>query len=532
MLAWLSRWSVRRPVVVVVLWLAAVAGSFTVGIGVFDRLVSDVGLVPGSESEHGYTLIADGGPEPVTLTAIARTAADDPAVAAAVAELRATPGVLTVADPLPSTVGGTAVLMRVYLDPGRNSGAAAATVARRLGGIGPGVIVAGGPLTDDEFNTQAQADVQRAELLTTPVVLALLLIVFGGIVAAGLPLVVAVAGVGGTFAVLYAASHLTDVSVYAVQVATMLSVGLAVDYGLLVVNRFREERAVDADVPAAVTRTVATAGRTVLFSGLTVAAVLAGLLVFPEPFLRSMGLAGIGVTAVVVAAALTLLPALLALVGHRIRPATPAPADAGRFARLAHAVQRRPLVTLLAAAGVMLVLALPALDLRLSQVDPRLLPTDTQTRQVHDATVTHFPDLARPDPVLIAVAAPADSATVTDLRARIAAVPHVTGVETGGSGAVTVLRAGLDVPADSSAARHVVDAVRRLDPPVDMAVTGATAMLVDYERTITGHLPYAVAVIAAGTLALLFLFTGSVLLPVKAVATNVLSIGAALGAVV
>jgi RND superfamily putative drug exporter len=532
MLTWLSRWPVRRPVVVVVLWLAVVAGSFTVGIGVFDRLVTDVGLVPGSESDRAYTMIADSGPQPVTLTAIARTTADHPAVASAVAELRTTPGVLSVAEPLPSTTAGPAVLLRVNVEPGPDSGAVATTVARRLARIGPGVVVAGGPLTDDEFNTQAQADVQRAELLTTPVVLALLLVVFGGIVAAGLPLLVAVAGVGGTFAVLYAASHVTDVSVYAIQVATMLSVGLAVDYGLLVVNRFREERTSDPDVTGAVTRTVATAGHTVLFSGLTVAAVLAGLLVFPDPFLRSMGLAGIGVTAVVVAAALTLLPALLALVGHRIRPATPAPADGGRFARLARAVQRRPLVTLLAAGGVMVVIALPALDLRLSQVDPRLLPTDTQTRRVHDATVSHFPALARPDPVVIVVAAPADSATVNDLRTRIAAVPHVTGVETGGTGPVTVLRAGLDVPAHSPAARHVVDTVRRLDPPVEVAVTGGTAMLVDYQRTITGHLPYAIVVIAVGTLILLFLFTGSVLLPVKAVATNLLSIGAALGAVV
>jgi putative drug exporter of the RND superfamily len=508
-------------------------------------------MVPGSESERARTLIARAGPRPMELTAIVHgVPAADPAVRAAVhtavADVRATPGVLAVADPVVSAATGRAVLLRVEVAPGRAAEATARAVAERLRRIptdaGAGTVsVAGGSLTDDEFNTQAQADVQRAELLTTPVVLVLLLLLFGGLIAAGLPLVVAAAGVGGTFAVLSACSRFTDVSVYAIQVATMLSVGLAVDYGLLMVSRFREERAgVDADVPAAVARTVVTAGRTVVYSGLTVAAVLAGLLVFPEPFLRSMGLAGVGVVAVVVAAAVTLLPALLALAGHRIRPArarasgasASGTAGGGRFARIARAVQRRPLLTLLGAAAVMVLFALPVLGLRLAQVDARLLPEATQSRQVHDATVAHFPHLARPDPIVVAVAAPVDSPVVAALCERVAGVAHVAGVEVTGAGPVTVLRAAIDVPSHSAAARDAVAAIRTLDAPVEVAVTGDTAMLVDYQRTITDHLPYAVMIIAVGTLVLLFLFTGSVLLPVKAVATNVLSIGAALGAVV
>ncbi len=538
MLAAVARWSIRRPVLVVVCWLAAVAGAFTVGVGVFDRLVSDVGRVPGSESDRAYTLIAEAGPQPVVLTAIvAGPPVSDPAlrsaVGAAVTDLRAVPGVQSVADPLPSTTTGRAVLLRVELVAGPDSEAAAQVVAERLRRIGVGtVIVAGGALTDDEFNAQAQSDVQRAELFTTPIVLLLLLLVFGGIVAAGLPLLIAMAGVGGTFAVLYACSLVTDVSVYAIQVATMLSVGLAVDYGLLMVSRFREERAADPDVPAAVARTTATAGRTVVYSGLTVAAVLAGLLVFPEPFLRSMGLAGIGVVAVVVAAAVTLLPALLRLLGHRIKPANTPPAGGGLFARLAHAVQDRPLLTLLAAAGAVVVLALPVLNLRLAQVDARLLPAGTQTRQLYDATATHFPQLAGPNPIVVAVAAPAGSPAIADLRARIAAVPHVTGVELEGSGPVSVLRASIDGPTYSPAARQAVATIRSLPSPVELAVTGDTALLVDYQAMITGQLPYAIMIIAVGTLVLLFLFTGSVLLPVKAIVTNVLSIGAALGAVV
>jgi RND superfamily putative drug exporter len=215
--------STRRPVLVVLVWLAVVAGSFTVGVGVFGRLVSDVGVVPGSESDRGYTLIGQAGPEPVTLTAIVHgRPAVDPAVrdavAAAVADLRATPGVLAVAEPVASTATGTAFLLRVQVEPGRGAPAAARAVADRLRRIDVGTVtVAGGPLTDDEFNAQAQSDVQRAELLTTPVVLLLLLVVFGGLRAAVLPLVVAVAGVGGTFGILDGFSLIGDVSVYAIR---------------------------------------------------------------------------------------------------------------------------------------------------------------------------------------------------------------------------------------------------------------------------------------------------------------------------
>jgi RND superfamily putative drug exporter len=260
---------------------------------------------------------------------------------------------------------------------------------------------------------------------------------------------------------------------------------------------------------------------------MTIAAVLAGLIVFPDPFLRSMGLAGVGVVAVVVAAAVTLLPALLALVGHRITPARPT-TGVGTFGRIARAVQRRPLPVALAAAGVMLAIAVPVTDLRLGQVDARLLPTTTQTRQLYDAIAAHYPELNRPAPILVV----ADAPSVGDLRERVAAVPHVTGVEVRRTGPVTVLRATLDQPAHSTAARQTVAAIRAIPAPYEVDVTGDTAMLVDYQAMLTNRLPWAAGIIAVGTLVLLFLFTGSVLLPVKALATNLLSIGAALGAVV
>ena len=320
-LAALARASHRHPLLVVTAWLVLVAGCFAVGLGVFTRLEPDVGVVPGSESDRAFTLLREGGPQPVVLTAVvtSRSTVDDSstvdqslreAATTAVADLRGMPGVAEVTDPLPSTAIGGAVLVRISLLPDSAIVDTAEAVAERLRRIdvaevsarqpgasqrseertGPrlSVIVAGGPLTDSEFNAQAQSDVQRAELLTAPVVLLLLVLIFGGLRAAGLPLLVAVVGVGGTFAILYGFSLIGDVSVYAIQVATMLSVGLAVDYGLLTVSRFREERAAGLPVADAVIRAGATAGHTVVYSGLTVAAVLAGLLVFPDPFLRSM----------------------------------------------------------------------------------------------------------------------------------------------------------------------------------------------------------------------------------------------------
>lgn len=545
----MTRFVLRRPVVVIVLWVAVVCAGFTTGIGVFERLVSDVGAVPGSESDRGADRLAAAGPRPETISAvITGRPADDPAlrssVESAVAQLRAEPGVAEVSDPRPSDTG-QALSVRVVLRPGDTEEAAARAVAERLRQIEPGTVtMAGGPLTDDEFDSQAQSDVQRAEMLSLPVVLVLLLLVFGGLLAAGLPLLIAVLGIGTAFGILYAFSLISDVTVYAIQIVTMLSVGLAVDYALLVVNRFREERGrVPDDIRGAVARTVASAGRTVLFSGLVVSASLAGLVVFPEPFLRSMGFAGAAVVAVDMLAALTLLPALLVLLGHRIKPARPAPTAGGFFARVARAVQRRPGLVLVVTAAGLAALALPALNMRLSTGDPRLLPTSTQTRALYEAQATHFPDQNAPAPYLIVAdvkpgataggaATDPDSAALAAYRDQVASLPGITGVEVRQVGGVTVLRAATSDQPSSDAASRTVAAIRDLRPPFDVAVTGDAAELVDYRAMLVERLPWAAAVTVLASLALLFAFTGSVLLPVKAVLTNLLSIGAALGVVV
>ncbi|MEV4631444.1 MMPL family transporter [Micromonospora sp. NPDC049523] len=544
----LARFSVRRPVIVLVLWLAVVAAGFTVGIGVFERLVGTVGVVPGSESDRVLELRETVAPEPQRLTAIVTGVdANSPDVRAAVdraaAEVRSMPGVDSVAPAVPSPETGQALIFSITLAPGTTQSgtpdaedpadAVAEQAAERIHALdgdlpGSTVTVAGGSLTANEFSSQAARDVARAEILTTPVVLMLLLLVFGGLLAAGLPLLVAVAGVGGTFGVLFAFSEVSDVSVYAIQVVTMLAVGLAVDYALLIVNRFREERAVDAEVGGAVLRTAGTAGRTVFFSGLTVAVALAGLTVFPDPFLRSMGLAGVAVVVIDMLAALTLLPALLALLGRRISPRAAQPAGKGFFALVARFVQRRPAAVALSVLAVMVVIALPVLDLRLSLGDPRLLPASTQTRALYEERARHYPDRVRPDPVSTMVDAAPDSVEVSRLRQSIAGMAGVREVEVVPVGDLTLLNADVDQENQEAVAR----AARDLTSPVEVLVAGDAASLMDYRQMLGERLPWAAGLVALGTLVLLFLFTGSVLLPIKAVLTNLLSIGAALGAVV
>jgi len=394
----------------------------------------------------------------------------------------------------------------------------------------PSVVVAGGPLSDAEFEGQAQQDVARAEMISMPVVLILLFLVFAGLIAAGLPLLIAVVGVAGTFGILYTFSIVSEVSVYSIQLTTMLAVGLAVDYALLMVSRFREERRTAPDVPAAIAATAATAGRTVAFSGLTVAVALAGLVVFPDTFLRSMGLAGAAVVLVDMLAALTLLPALLTLLGRRIAAAKPR--TGGVFAGVARFVQRRPVLTLVVTAGVMLLLAAPVLGLRISEGDPRMLPASTETRQMWDRLTTHFPNQAGPGDIEVVADTTTGDPTLGQLRDGIAAIPGVGSVRVSSAGPeLTVLHATPSAPPEDPAARDTVAAIRALDTPLHVEVTGDAARLVDYRAMLTERLPWAIALVLAGTMLLLFAFTGSLLLPVKAVASNLLSISAALGIV-
>ncbi|WP_328876709.1 MMPL family transporter [Streptomyces sp. NBC_00287] len=541
MLSTLARTATRRPLTVILLWLLFLLLGFGLGTGVFGRLSDDVPDVPGTESQLAEEYLSGLDPTGETVTAVvAGEPVSDAALRAqverAVAEVREIAGVAAVPDPY-ATPGltardGQALIIPVTFEGGLDDDAeeeATDAAAERIRQIeAPDVHVSGGELLGRQLGERAQEDVKNAELISLPVVLALLLVVFGGLRAAALPLVIAVSGIAGAFLALFAFSEVTDISVYAIQVTTMLGLGLAVDYALLMLVRFREERRHTEDVVAAVHRTVAAAGRTVLFSGLTVAVSLTGLLVFPSVFLRSMGLAVAAVVVIDMLAAVTLLPALLTKFGGKIPPARVRPdREEGRlFARLARFAARRRIAVVATVVPVLLVLALPVTGMTINIGDAKQLPTSTEARQLYDTVDAHFPPGTGVSPITVVVKPGTDPATAERISALSGAESRQL------PGGTTVVEIQPPGSVDGKAATDLVERIRDLrgDEPVE--VTGVAARLVDFREMLAERAPWAAVTVLAGIFALLFAFTGSVLIPLRTIATTLLSLGAALGVVV
>ncbi|SNX65166.1 RND superfamily putative drug exporter [Streptomyces sp. TLI_55] len=542
MLSTLARTATRRPLTVITLWVLFLLLGFGLGTGVFGRLSDNVPEVPGTESEAAAEYLDRVDPSGDSITAVVEgTAVTDPAlrtqVEQAVADVRKMAGVAAVPDPY-TTPGltaedGRALLVPVALKGGLDDDAEERTVndaADRIKQIdAPDVHVSGGPLLGLQIGEKAQEDVRNAELISLPVVLALLLVVFGGLRTAALPLVIAVSGVAGAFLALFLFSSVTDISVYAIQVTTMLGLGLAVDYALLMLVRFREERRTTEDVVEAVHRTVAAAGRTVLFSGLTVAVSLTGLLVFPSVFLRSMGLAVAAVVVVDMLAAVTLLPALLTRFGRRIPPAKDRPeGEEGRvFARLARFSARNRVAVLAVVVPALLVLALPVTGMRINIGDAQQLPSSTEARQLYDTVDAHFPPGTGVSTVTVVLKPGTDAGTADRIRALS---PRAESRDL--PNGTTVVELPPSGSMDGGAATGLVKQVRELRGDAPVEVTGPAARLVDFRAMLADRAPWAALTVLAGIFVLLFAFTGSVLIPLRTIATTLLSLGAALGAVV
>jgi len=410
----------------------------------------------------------------------------------------------------------------------------------------------GGPVpTSLAVNDQVSADIARAESLSIPVLLVLLVVVFGGLAAASLPLAIGGLAVLGAFTALRVISLATDVSVFAVNIVTMLGLGLAIDYALFVVSRFREELAAGHDTERAVVRTMVTAGRTVLFSGLTVALALSAMLLFPLGFLRSMGFGGVAAVLVAMVGSLTVLPAILAVLGERVnalRVPLPGAArrrqsevqapDRGAWHAIASAVMRRPVLVVAGLTVVLVAMGTPFLRVAFGSPDARVLPVGTEERVAAEVLERSFPGSAtRPIDVVVRLAGPAADAgpELQGYADRLAAVPGVTSVAAAGLAGDTA-RLSLTYAPDpvSERARALVDTVRAVPGPAgsDVAVGGLTAANADTLAAIGRTLPWALLWVVGGMLLLLFLAFGSVVLPIKAVLMNVLSLGAAFGAVV
>jgi uncharacterized membrane protein YdfJ with MMPL/SSD domain len=406
------------------------------------------------------------------------------------------------------------------------------------------VDLGGAAIANTEVNTQVGKDLARAELFAFPFIFLLSLLFFRSLIASLLPPLLGGLAILLTFFALRIVSSFTDLSVFALNGVTGLGLGLAIDYSLFMVSRYREEAAVDGFNLDALRRTLATSGRTILFSSLTVAAALASLSVFPQLFLRSMGIAGAIVALVAAALALLVLPVVLALLGPRVNAFAPQwlqraadrdarPDETGAWYRLSQFVIARPRRIALIGSAALIALGVPFASIKFLPADASTLPASASAYQVDAALRTEFPP-GRTAPLELVVGVPAGSPQVKALAQRIRRLQDVSAV-------APARRAGSDLalidvapstPTYSAASRRLVYAVRALHPPFYLGVAGDTAGFVDLEDSLGTHLPFVLALVFGSTLLVLFLMTGSLTLGLTATLMNALSLSAVFGLLV
>jgi len=451
----------------------------------------------------------------------------------AAARLRREPFVAVVRPRAAISRDGRLVLVTAWF---KTNGPAVAPSVHGLARTLPG-LVGGTTLANEQVSRQSERDLLHAELIAFPLLLLLAFWVFRGVVAALLPVVAGLLSLFATLALLRLVNDVQPISVFALNLVTGAALGLAIDYSLLLVSRHREELARRGPGREALHATLATAGRTVAFSAVTVAAAFASLLVFPLPFLRSMAIGGMIVAPLAGIVSLTLLPALLALLGERVNALAPKswqraakraarPDERGGWYRFAHAVMRRPGRVAVASSTLLVVLGLPFLGVRFIGVDATVLPSSSSARQADDALRTRFtPGLDAP--LHLAVRATSPKPVVAAIR-RLPGVMAVAAPERLGARLWSV-----DVipraPAMTGRTKALVREVRRLP---DVMVSGKTAWYLDTAASLERHLPYALALLAVSTFVLLFVVTGSVVLPLKALVMNALGLAAAFGILV
>lgn len=563
-----TRFVTARPRLSLLVALVITALAVLAGSGVADRLGSGGWEDPDAESTYATKALERefpaSQPNLLLLVDAGDASVDDPAVAAEaqrlVSRLTGEKGVVGVgsywqADPsaapaLRAEDGHEALIAARITGEEKQMGETLDRIAPEFRGAhGPVEVSVGGPVAvRHEMQTTIQEDLLRAEVIALPVTLVLLVMVFGSAVAALLPLGIGIVAILGTNAVLRGLTEFTDVSVFAMNLTTALGLGLAVDYALFIVRRFREELTGGAEPLAAVGTTLRTAGRTVLFSALTVAVSLAAMLLFPQYFLRSFAYAGIAVVLLAAASALILLPAALVLLGHRVNALDlrkllrrgrakesdgAAAATEGRgWARTANLVMRRAPFFALGTTAVLVLLGLPFLGVKFGTADDRQLPSSAESHVVQQHIRDGFPGSPGGGLEVLAEGR-ATQAQYADYKQRIGALPEVLRVDgplvKGESAYFSVLPKGEAV---DDPAQDLVDDLRATEAPFDTKVTGAAAVLVDSKDAIAERLPLAAAFIAIVTLLLVFLLTGSVLIPIQAVVLNALSLTAMFGAVV
>ncbi|MFF4425479.1 MMPL family transporter [Streptomyces sp. NPDC001549] len=571
----------RHPRLVLVGALVFLVLSVFLGMDATGRLKTQGYDDPRSESSRAAHLAAErlgASPNLVLVAQSGSGSVDGPAVRGAgeelTAKLAAQPHVSAVtsywtggAAELRSRDGHAAMLVAHVDGEGEELAARAERLRAELAtpaGAGEAltVHVGGSALIDAELQDISESDLKRAEYVVLPGTLILLVLVFGSVVAAALPLLIGVLAIAGTLLVLSVLGSVTDVSVFSLNLTTALGLGLGIDYGLLIVSRFREELAAGFLPSTAAVRTVRTAGHTIAFSSATVSAALATLLVFPPYFLRSFAYAGIAVVAIAALSAVTVLPALLALLGKRVnawavpwRRKVRSGSRSGFWEGLARIVVRRPLIAALPVIGLLVLLAAPFAHADFATPDDRALPSGASSRQAGDLVRDRF-DMKGSGALTVVTTGNASPPDRVEYARRLSAFPQVAqvvgpdgGFRYGERAAVTgsaaaAARPAADGPVQlsavplvdprSHAAQQLVHDVRAVPAPAgtEVLVGGPSAVLVDAKATVGDRIPPALALISVTTFALLLGFTRSLLLPLKAVALNALSLAAVLGAMV
>ena len=545
----------RRVLLVAVIG-AAVAGAF--GFGVEKRMspygASDA-ATQSVQAERRFEAAAGRKVDPGIVAIVSAGNVGSPVVERrveqVVTQLRAEPDVASAAsfyetrDPAMVSRDRRSTYAIVYFKPRSDLQLknAAQRIEERFAGQRD-VRLGGEEIASAQANTQVGQDLAHAELLAFPLIFLLSLLFFRSLVASLIPPLIGGLAIVMTFLALRLVSNFTDLSVFALNFVTGLGLGLAIDYSLFMVSRYREEGATSGYGLKALQRTLQTAGRTILFSSLTVAAAVAALVIFPQRFLYSMGIAGAVVALVAAALALVVLPALLTVLGPRINALAPKrlqraadrdarPAQAGAWYQLARFVTSHPRRVAVLTTALLIALGLPFTGIKFVSVTASVLPNSASARQVDEALAREFPP-NRTAPLQVVVGAPAGSHEITVLAAQIGRLADVSAIapaQAAGTHNALLAVAPIHRPL-SDATKQLVRNVRAIRAPVYVGVAGQTAAFLDLEHSLGAHLPIVLALTVAATMIILFLFTGSVVLPVKAVLMNALSLSAVLGILV
>ena len=585
----------RHPVVVLAVWallLTVMTGLAFQGLGaggLFERLASAEATTPDTDSHVVYSMTrTDGeGGESITVVVSGVDVAGDPASAAAAAsavrgELAGLDGVASVTDaftmPDPASQQARALLSAdgdgfVELDEGLDDRASqtandrvaetardACLDALRAHDAGADAHAVSATLISDSITGLVEKDLVRGESVSLPVALVLLVIVFGGLLAAGLPLIGAIVSILVGMGALWCLTFVLDINSFTLNVISIIGLALSIDYGLLLVSRYREEmaaRLAGAEPPRGavmgglvrqvVVRTVATAGRTVSFSALTIACSIAGLFVMRSPVLRTIAAGAVVVTLLAVTCTLTLVPAVITLLGRRlVRPSAlsrvpgvrrvlaavgDSSSDDGVFSRLSRRVVAHPWAVMVVIVALLALMATPVGSLRVRSNFTEYMPANSSVRTGYDIVQDDYPALATPTISIVAQTDTTGAAgLVSDIRA-MDDVTHVTAAPLPGHEDMTLISVLMDV--DDPVGQQAVDAVDRIramtaDHP--FWVGGAAAQQTDFINSIEQGAPWAALIIVVAVLVLLFCMTGSLVVPLKALVINGFSLVASLGA--